>query len=160
MIDKGDGDYNQKQRQRENLRDVIKYCENRVDCRRKLVLLYFNENFDARLCHATCDNCQSTQKLVTTDRTALSKAVLLLVKSINSRLTLNQLLDIFRGSQAKLYARHQCLPHFGAGKDLSRTEAERLLQHLVVEDVFQEYCVSNALGFVKTYIRVRRRLDF
>lgn len=160
MIDKSEGDRNQQQRQRENLRDVIKYCENRVDCRRKLILLYFNENFDSRLCHATCDNCQNPQKLVTTDRTVLGKAVILLAKGINCRLTLNQLLDVFRGSQAKPYAKYQCLPQFGAGKDLSRTEAERLLQHLVVEDVFQEHCISNAMGFVQTYIRVRRRLGF
>ena len=49
MIDKGEGDREQKQRNRDNLRDVIKYCENQIDCRRKLILLYFNENLILRI---------------------------------------------------------------------------------------------------------------
>ena len=63
MIDKGEGDREQKQRNRDNLRDVIKYCENQIDCRRKLILLYFNENFNPADCHATCDNCEAPGNL-------------------------------------------------------------------------------------------------
>jgi bloom syndrome protein len=41
MIDKSEGDKMQKQQQRENLREVIQFCENQVDCRRQLVLQVF-----------------------------------------------------------------------------------------------------------------------
>ena len=33
------------------LRQVIQYCENTTDCRRKQVLQYFNETFDPANCH-------------------------------------------------------------------------------------------------------------
>lgn len=154
MIDKGEGDREQKQRNRDNLRDVIKYCENQVDCRRKLILMYFNENFNPADCHATCDNCEAPRKLVIMDRTEHGIKAVKLLKSINGRVTANQLLDIFRGSLAKQYAAYRRLEHFSSGKDLSRTEVERLVQHLLIENILQEQCVSNTMGFVNTYVRV------
>lgn len=154
MIDKGEGDREQKQRNRDNLRDVIKYCENQIDCRRKLILLYFNENFNPADCRATCDNCEAPRQLVTMDRTEHGIKAVKLLKSINGRVTSNQLLDIFRGSLAKPYTAYRHLEHFSSGKDLSRTEVERLFQHLSIENILQEQCVSNAMGFVNTYVRV------
>ena len=154
MIDKGEGDRAQKQRNRDNLRDVIKYCENHIDCRRKLILMYFNENFNPADCHATCDNCEAPRQLVTMDRTEHGIKAVKLLKNINGRVTSNQLLDIFRGSLAKPYAAYRHLEHFGSGKDLSRTEAERLVQHLLIENILQDQCVSNAMGFVNTYVWV------
>jgi bloom syndrome protein len=38
MIDKGEGDRDQKERQRSNLRSMIAYCENQIECRRHLIL--------------------------------------------------------------------------------------------------------------------------
>lgn len=38
LIDKGDGNYDTKERQKNSLREVISFCENKVDCRRSLVL--------------------------------------------------------------------------------------------------------------------------
>ncbi len=83
MIDKSEGDKMQKQQQRENLREVIQFCENQVDCRRQLVLQvfqfdeigyvdefqYFNERFDKSQCNRTCDNCERTNDVISVDRT-------------------------------------------------------------------------------------------
>ena len=38
LIEKGEGHYLQKERQRENLRQMIMFCENKNDCRRKQLL--------------------------------------------------------------------------------------------------------------------------
>jgi RecQ family ATP-dependent DNA helicase len=38
LIDRGEGSREQKERQKSNLRQVIAYCENKIDCRRQLVL--------------------------------------------------------------------------------------------------------------------------
>lgn len=154
MIDKSEGDRDQKQRQRDNLREVIRFCENRVDCRRKLVLRYFSENFNSSTCNATCDNCEKSIKYTQIDRTTESVDSISLFKSISSRITLNQLIDIYRGSLAKPYQKYQTLDKFGCGKQLSRLETERLFQHLTMEDVFQEQCISNSMGFIQTYLKV------
>lgn len=57
LIDKGSNGSENKRRQKEELRNVIQYCENLMDCRRVQVLLHFGENFDSNECKATCDNC-------------------------------------------------------------------------------------------------------
>lgn len=69
LIERGEGSYMQKQRQQESLRDVIQYCENRVDCRRTLILHYFGEVFERKDCHKTCDNCECVKEVVTVDFT-------------------------------------------------------------------------------------------
>lgn len=47
----------------DNLTKMVKFCDNKVDCRRALQLEYFGERFDRRKCitnkSTSCDNCQS-----------------------------------------------------------------------------------------------------
>lgn len=40
------------------LESMNDYCNNDLVCRRKLLLQYFGENFDEKMCHGTCDNCR------------------------------------------------------------------------------------------------------
>src|SRR5690242_8154808 len=42
----------------DKLYEVVSYCENNFDCRRQLMLSYFDEEFDPINCHLTCDNCK------------------------------------------------------------------------------------------------------
>lgn len=55
----------------QNLFRVVTYCENQVDCRRKIQLNYFGETFNDDSCVAnketTCDNCQNKVKVNITD---------------------------------------------------------------------------------------------
>jgi hypothetical protein len=51
----------------------VAYCDNEVDCRRTLQLAHFGENFDARLCKGTCDNCARGSTFVETDVTEAAK---------------------------------------------------------------------------------------
>ncbi|XP_063928003.1 uncharacterized protein LOC135141081 [Zophobas morio] len=43
----------------ENLKRVVQFCENTVDCRRVQTLAYFGEKFDRKNCNYACDNCWS-----------------------------------------------------------------------------------------------------
>lgn len=153
MIDKGEGDRIQKQQQRDNLREVIQYCENKVDCRRQLVLQYFGERFDKSQCNRTCDNCERATKVTIVDRTDYAIKALKLSEALPDRHTLNQLVDMFKGSTAKRYAQLQDIPFYGAAADLSKTEAERILQNMLTNQVFATVCKSNAHGFVSSYLK-------
>ncbi len=154
MIDKGEGDRVQKQQQRDNLREVLQYCENKVDCRRQLVLQYFGERFDKSQCNRTCDNCERAMKVTIVDRTDYAVKALKLSEALPERHTLNQLVDMFKGSTAKRYASLQDIPFYGAAADLSKTEAERILQSMLTNQVFATQCKSNAHGFVTSYLRI------
>ncbi len=84
------------------------------------------------------------------------------MKNIYDQITLNHLIDIYRGSAAKRIAKYQSLPGAGKGKSLSRVDVERLVQTLCTKQVFKEYCVSNKMGFVSSYVKlgpVSRQLE-
>ena len=153
MIDQGDGDREQKQQQRDNLRQVITFCENKIDCRRAQVLGYFGEVFDKTQCHRTCDNCERNTEVTIVDKTAYALKALKLANEIDDRYTLNGLLDAFRGSGAKKALRYQDCEHFGSGRDLSKCDAERLLQAMVTSQVLRSYNQTNPGGFTTSYIK-------
>jgi superfamily II DNA helicase RecQ len=154
MIDQGDGDREQKQQQRDNLRDVITFCENKIDCRRAQVLGYFGENFDKSQCNRTCDNCERNTELTIVDRTNYALKALKLAQEIDDRYTLIGLLDAFRGSTAKKALKFQDCQNYGAGRELSKSEAERLLQAMVNTQVLRTYNQTNPSGFTTSYVKL------
>jgi bloom syndrome protein len=46
----------------QNLRRMVEFCENQVECRRTSLLEYFGEHFSRADCHDTCDNCKARAK--------------------------------------------------------------------------------------------------
>jgi superfamily II DNA helicase RecQ len=94
--------------------------------------------------------------------TQYAKQVLSLARNIHDQITMNHLIDIYRGSAAKRIAKYQRLNEAGKGKNLSRVDTERLIQNMCTKQVLKEYCVSNKMGFVSSYVKVgpmARQLD-
>ncbi|CAG8573731.1 9751_t:CDS:2 [Racocetra fulgida] len=62
-----------------NLRRMLKYCENKYDCRRQQILAYFGELFNSNQCRKTCDNCEmaATARIIEFDATDVAKEFLL-----------------------------------------------------------------------------------
>jgi bloom syndrome protein len=140
LIEKGDGNREQKERQRQMLRSVIQFCENRTDCRRVQILAYFNEQFRREDCNSCCDNCQSDSVFETHDFTTYAtKAIRLVYHLKNEPVTIHQCVDIFRGSTAKsVKDRYRSLAEYGAGADLDQGEAERIFFRLLTEEALEE----------------------
>lgn len=89
-----------------NLRKIVNYCENVIDCRRSIQLNYFAENFTRQQCLAerdtACVNCLNndgdenkfTLKDVTDDCKRVIKAVRDLCNGNSQRVTLLQMVDV------------------------------------------------------------------
>jgi bloom syndrome protein len=158
LIESGDGDRAQKQVQKDLLQKVVAYCENKSDCRRKQVLAYFGENFEAVDCKQRCDNCMSGSKFHSLDVTLLAAAVVNLVQNIayDGPITLKYCVDVFRGSKSSkiVQSGHTESEGFAAGKDMNRGDVERLFHLLVSKDAIAEYSVVNGMGFPSTYVKV------
>ncbi|ODQ50029.1 ATP-dependent DNA helicase, partial [Saitoella complicata NRRL Y-17804] len=157
LIDQSEGAREQKDRQKAMLRQVIQFCENKTDCRRKQVLAYFGETFDAKECRRTCDNCREGSKFTERDVTDLAKSALSIVQAVsNSKCTLLQCMDIFRGSKTMKIVDNgwDMLEGHGAGASLSKGDAERLMHNLVAEEAIREECVANKMGFVMAYAAI------
>ena len=62
LIQMGEGDSQSKETHYDNLWQMVRYCENISDCRRKQQLQYFGEVFDTSKCGemklTKCDNCK------------------------------------------------------------------------------------------------------
>lgn len=162
MIDDGEGSWEQKNRQREMLRNVIQFCENRSDCRRAQILGYFNESFRSENCNSSCDNCTSKSTFESRDFTEYARKAIELVKSVGiGNVTLLHCVDVFRGAKNKKISelRHSELQQHGAGSDLERGDVERLFYRLLSEDALAEKNVVNKLGFAQQYIHASPSFD-
>ncbi|KAI8600434.1 hypothetical protein EDD21DRAFT_134127 [Dissophora ornata] len=169
MIDKGEGNRDQKQRQRDNLQQMIMYCENKMDCRRAQVLSYFGEHFSPLDCANTCDNCRRNLKFDVKDVSTEAKTIIGFVRKIvynedpstrmnlynytarreMDRFTLAYFVDLFRGAKTKKISQygHERLEGHGLGKNWGRTDAERLARLLVSKKVLDERVESCGQAF-------------
>lgn len=147
----------QRNRQREDLKYVIQYCENRTDCRRMQVLRHFGEEFDPRECRKTCDNCQKSLRNKR-DYTREAAEIVALVRSC-SRITFLQAVDAYRGSQSKKVLEFSECCNYGAGRSLGKSTVERIIQFLVRNGNLENKV--SAVGrsqFVCTYLKYKARL--
>ena len=159
LIDKSDGNSEQKERQRQMLQKVVQYCENKSDCRRVQVLAYFSETFQKENCQGACDNCNSAYSFEMQDFTDLASSAVRLLKSIEERdvkVTLPRCMDVFRGAKYKKLTEDDqgCFQEYGTGADLDRTTLERLFNRLILEDAFAEKNIKNRRGFPIQYLEV------
>ncbi|EPY54053.1 RecQ type DNA helicase Rqh1 [Schizosaccharomyces cryophilus OY26] len=154
LIMSGDGDPETKERQRHMLRQVIQFCENKSDCRRKQILAYFGESFDQVHCCRGCDICCEEATYVKKDMTEIAAKAIKLIRSMSGKTTLLQLIDVFRGSKgAKIIENGwDRLEGAGDGKSLNRGDSERLFHQLVAEGIFVEKVEANRRGFVSAYV--------
>lgn len=154
MIERGEGGYEQKQRQREDLEAVIQFCENKTDCRRMQVLAHFGERFDPQVCRKTCDNCRRGA-VATQDYTKEARDLLLLVYTSN-RITLCQAVDVYKGLSNKKSREYSESGYYGKGKHLRKTTIERILRSLVSQEYIQEKIEFMAKRFSWSYLVARK----
>ncbi|KAE8367821.1 hypothetical protein BDV27DRAFT_154575 [Aspergillus caelatus] len=165
MIDSSDGSKQQKNRQRQMLRNVVQFCENKSDCRRVQILAYFNEYFRREDCNASCDNCKSDSVFELRDFSQYAASVIKVVRHFEEskeNVTLSYCVNIFRGSAKKFRSpQHRQAPGYGEGSSLEMGEAERLFYHLLSEGALFEENVVNGSRFAVQYIKLgRRATDF
>ncbi|KAG4304210.1 hypothetical protein PORY_002391 [Pneumocystis oryctolagi] len=159
MIEKGDASWSQKNRQRASLHLVLQFCENKVDCRRKLLLAYFNEKFSEEQCNKTCDNCRERTVVVKKDMFDMGKEAVKIVLAVQgNKFTVSQCIDIFRGVKNSKVVNlgYETLSSFGSGSSLSRLDAERLFHVLISDDIIKEVNDVTKMGFVVTHIQIGR----
>jgi len=155
MIDEGEGNREQKQRQHDMLRNVIQFCENKSDCRRVQVLNYFSESFKKEDCGESCDNCTSDAIFEERDLSQYAqKAIELVSKVHESNFTVLQCVDAFRGAKNARVKKADIGNIFGFGADLERGDVERIFNHLLESRALAETSVSNKMGFATNYIHV------
>lgn len=158
LIDKGNTTYENKKRQKEEIRNVIQYCENFTDCRRQQVLLHFGENFAPENCKNTCDNCMKAKgNSKTVDLTEHAKNIYNFIMG-NKELTFNAVIDIYKGSKNQKSIEYCRNFYYGKGKDVKRLILERLIKTLLAKGNLVERLKRNSMGFSWNYLAIGKRI--
>lgn len=115
------------------LYEMAAFCESGI-CRRKQVLHYFGEHFDAHNCHGMCDNCRHPKPSF--DGTGEATTIMALVRDTDGRFGMSHLINVLRGSHAeaiKLMGHEQLAQH-GAGIHLEEKAWKSYFTQLLVRD--------------------------
>ncbi|XP_014789034.1 recQ-like DNA helicase BLM [Octopus bimaculoides] len=152
----------------DNLYQMVRYCENKADCRRGQLLQYFGEyNFNTEICNefpgAICDNCSSKTTFHVRDVTDDVKEIIRFVKDMchdrKLNCTLIYLTDVFRGSRNKgvLNLGHDEHSLHGRGQSYLSQDATRLLRKLVIDTILREELTVTAMDHTVCYVKLGAR---
>jgi bloom syndrome protein len=148
----------QKERQKDNVNEVMRFCMNKSDCRRSQVLRFFNETFDPAECDNACDVCLSRAQNVYEQEDVSADAVLVLKMMSkldrNDQITVAGAVDVWRGMNRANIRKYSGNPYYGAGKAWEKVEAERLVQFMLIEKALAEFTVTNFSGWSNSYLKV------
>jgi len=117
----------------QHIMEVVGYAET-AECRRKFLLHYFGEDFDAKGCECMCDNCKTPKEKVE------GKGDILLglkaVKSLDENFKLPYIVNLLTGSKAQeiLAFKHDKNKFFGKGKDQDKTYWNSILRQAILNN--------------------------
>ncbi|WVN90264.1 uncharacterized protein L203_105500 [Cryptococcus depauperatus CBS 7841] len=149
--------WEQKERQKASMQEVLRYCNNNVDCRRSQVLAFFNETFDPSYCNQGCDVCRGRSNCTVRkeDVTEDARKIVKMIKAFGSdKITIINAAECFRGFVGNSGKGLDRNPYFAAGETWDRNEAERLIQMLVLEEALEEYLKPAAGGWMNAYLKL------
>ncbi|ORY62198.1 uncharacterized protein BCR38DRAFT_525239 [Pseudomassariella vexata] len=159
MISDGEGNEQQKERQRNMLNAVTAYADNQSECRRVEILRYFGEPFTKAQCAKTCDNCKRDVTFVLKDFTNIAVAALQLIQDVG-QLTLNQCAEILMGLSKKRHTETYgsgIERYSGAAKGTPKHEIHRVIDRLAIEGALgEENVVNRKVGIAIQYFNLGR----
>ncbi len=128
LLDRSEGDMQFKRIQHRKLEAFLGYCET-TGCRRQVLLGYFGEEFP-RAC-GNCDTCHG--EVETWDGTIAAQKALSCVYRTGQRFGAEYLSNVLRGSDNERIGRfrHDKIPTFGVGADLSKKEWKSIFRQLI-----------------------------
>lgn len=115
----------------EHLNAIVRYAEDERICRRKPLLNYFGESYEADNCSA-CDNCTSAPTPLT-DITIYAQKFLSCVKRADEKFGAGHIVDILLGSQNEKVLRweHDKLSTYGIGTELTKKQWMHIARQLL-----------------------------
>jgi RecQ family ATP-dependent DNA helicase len=130
-------------RNTEGLCRMVRYCVNEVECRRKLLLAHFDEEFNTSLCMPKCDNClRQGGALVELDVTDHAIALVAALDTIHagtrSQVGNSLLVEFYMGRRSRFKAEDNVTswPGFGGGKGVLKDHMVlRIIEDMVLHKI-------------------------
>lgn len=148
------------------LQEVVAYAEASV-CRRKFLLHYFGEDFNAALCKGECDNCRYPKKKeeAKEEMTMVLQTVVAIKEKFKMKHVVNILMGV-TGNTITSY-KHDTLDMFGAGTDKNEKYWESMIRQgllagFLTKDI-ENYGLlkisASGLAFIKKPVSFLMTLD-
>lgn len=114
----------------EHLNAIVRFAEDELTCRRKPLLNYFGESYEADNC-SNCDNCTSAPTALT-DITVYAQKFLSCVKRAGEKFGAGHIADILLGSKNEKVMRweHDKLSTYGIGGELTKKQWMHIARQL------------------------------
>ena len=128
-----------------SIEKLIDFCEDNNECRRKLFLSYFNEEFNKDNCYHMCDNCNKNISIEKIDCTKECKDILdILIKNKNLEYNLDELCLILNGGKI-INEGNNIKPEefFGLMKNHNLTNIKKIMRYLIIKGYLDEYSINN-----------------
>ncbi|MDD5616569.1 MAG: DNA helicase RecQ [Candidatus Methanoperedens sp.] len=122
---------NEKERQisHDKLMDIINFCETN-ECRRKLLLGYFGEDYKETRCSG-CDNCLTPKDEM--EATGEILTILSCIEELGEMFGINYCIDVLTGSKGSrlMHNGHTALKSYGSGKNLPKKTWHGFIRELL-----------------------------
>ncbi|MFT4523745.1 MAG: ATP-dependent DNA helicase RecQ [Bacteroidia bacterium] len=126
-------------------------------CRRKFLLHYFGEDFDADNCHQMCDNCRHPKKML--DVSSEFQLMLQVVQATGGKVAIDHIVKILMGkasNEVKAY-KHDALEEFGKGSTRDymfwkSTIRLALLENLIEKNI-EKYGLLNIMAKGENFLK-------
>lgn len=119
------------------INETVAYIES-AECRRKFLLHYFGEEFDAKKCDNMCDNCKNPKEKI--DVTSDTKLAIQAIKAVKENHDLPYMVKFLMGKKAKeltdfKYDRHEL---FGKGADKDEHHWNSVIRHALMQGLIRK----------------------
>jgi ATP-dependent DNA helicase RecQ len=119
------------------INETVAYIES-AECRRKFLLHYFGEEFNAKDCDCMCDNCKSPkEKLDVTADTTLALSVIKGVKENHDLPYVSKLLIGKKGKEVTDF-KYDKQPWFGKGSDKDEHHWNSVIRHAMMAGLLEK----------------------
>jgi ATP-dependent DNA helicase RecQ len=119
------------------INETVAYIES-AECRRKFLLHYFGEPFDAKDCECMCDNCKNPK--VKIDVTADTKMALEIIKAVKENHDLPYIVKLVTGQKGKEVTdfKYDKQPWFGKGADKDEHHWNSVIRHAMMAGMLEK----------------------
>ncbi len=157
FIDQKDG--SEKRVAMQHLDAIVRYAEDEISCRRKPLLNYFGESYEADNC-SNCDNCTSAPTPLT-DITIYAQKFLSCVKRADEKFGAGHITDILLGSKSEKVLRweHDKLSTYGIGTDLTKKQWMHIARQLLTMGFLKQEGEYHTLSLTPRALEALRKRE-
>jgi ATP-dependent DNA helicase RecQ len=143
----------------EHLNAIVRYAEDEMTCRRKPLLNYFGESFQADTC-SNCDNCTSAPTQLT-DITIFAQKFLSCVKRADEKFGAGHIADILLGSKNEKVLRweHDKLSTYGIGTELTKKQWMHIARQLLTMGYLRQEGEYHTLGLTARALEALKKRE-